>query len=62
MGEKKLVEDGLMTIEEVAEYLKFTVRQVRFYIQTNEIPSYKIGKHRRFSREKVMKWLNSKED
>jgi len=40
----------LMTAAEVANYLQIPVRSVHDYAARDELPSVRIGRHRRFSR------------
>jgi len=42
-----------MTAAEVAEYLQIPVRSVHEYAARGELPSVRIGRHRRFSRAAV---------
>ena len=43
----------VMTAAEVAEYLQIPVRSVHEYAARGELPSVRIGRHRRFSRAAV---------
>jgi excisionase family DNA binding protein len=43
----------VMTAAEVAEYLQIPVRSVHDYAARDELPSVRIGRHRRFSRAAV---------
>ncbi len=40
----------VMTAAEVADYLQISVRSVHDYAARDELPSVRIGRHRRFSR------------
>ena len=40
----------VMTAADVAEYLQIPVRSVHEYAARGELPSVRIGRHRRFSR------------
>ncbi len=40
----------VLTAREAAAYLKIPVRSVHLYASRGELPSIKIGRHRRFSR------------
>jgi PTS system nitrogen regulatory IIA component len=48
----------IMTIEEVAEYLRVSERTVYDWAQKGEIPGGKIGTSWRFKRSEVMKWID----
>ena len=43
----------VMTAAEVADYLQIPVRSVHEYAARGELPSVRIGRHRRFSRAAV---------
>jgi excisionase family DNA binding protein len=43
----------VLTAKEVAEYLQIPVRSVHEYATRGELPSVRIGRHRRFSRRAV---------
>ena len=43
----------VMTAAEVAEHLQIPVRSVHEYAARGELPSVRIGRHRRFSRAAV---------
>ena len=43
----------VMTAAEVADYLQIPVRSVHDYAARDELPSVRIGRHRRFSRAAV---------
>ena len=60
--------DDILTIEEVAKYLRVSERTVYDWAQKGEIPSGKIGTVWRFKKSEIEKWVNdlnrqfSKED
>jgi excisionase family DNA binding protein len=52
----------ILTVEQVAEWLHVTPSWVRAHANGNrrpQIPSIKIGRHVRFRREDVERWLES---
>jgi excisionase family DNA binding protein len=51
----------VMTAREAAEYLRLPVRSVPQYAHAGELPSVKIGRHRRFRRSSVERWLADRE-
>lgn len=57
MGARKEQLEKLLTTEEVAELLQIPVRTIKLYVATNDIPSIKIGRHRRFLPDEVLKWV-----
>lgn len=60
--EKKrcIVEDDILTIEEVAKYLRVSERTVYDWAQKGEIPSGKIGTVWRFKKSEIEKWVNDR--
>jgi PTS system nitrogen regulatory IIA component len=54
------VEDDILTIEEVAKYLRVSERTVYDWAQKGEIPSGKIGTVWRFKKSEIEKWVNDR--
>ena len=50
--------ERLMTLEEVAEYLRLSVHTIYKMAQKGKIPALKAGKKWRFRKEDIDKWLN----
>lgn len=50
--------DEIMTIEEVANYLKMKPQTIYTWAQNGKIPAAKIGKEWRFRRDLVDAWFN----
>jgi PTS system nitrogen regulatory IIA component len=55
-----MVEDVIMTIEEVAKYLRVSERTVYDWAQRGEIPSGKIGTVWRFKKTEIEQWVNER--
>ena len=53
------MEDDILTIEEVAKYLRVSERTVYDWAQKGEIPSGKIGTVWRFKKSEIETWVNS---
>lgn len=49
--------DEIMTIEEVAEYLKLKPQTIYTWAQTGKIPAAKLGKEWRFSKRILEEWF-----
>lgn len=47
-----------ITIEEVSEYLRFPISYLYKLAQQGKIPASKVGRHLRFGREFVDRWVN----
>ncbi|MBA7583309.1 hypothetical protein ES708_25250 [subsurface metagenome] len=63
MAKKKKVDipqEHLMTIEEVAEYLKLNVHTVYKLAQRGEIPAIKLGGSWRLRKQEIYSWLATK--
>ena len=54
------MEDDILTIEEVAKYLRVSERTVYDWAQKGEIPSGKIGTVWRFKKSEMEKWVNDR--
>ena len=52
------MEDEIMTLEEVAKYLKLKPQTIYTWAQKNKIPAAKLGKEWRFRRSVIDKWFN----
>lgn len=50
--------DDIMTLEEVAKYLKLKPQTIYNWAQNNKIPAAKLGKEWRFRRSVIDKWFN----
>lgn len=55
-----IMEDDILTIEEVAKYLRVSERTVYDWAQKGEIPSGKIGTVWRFKKSEIEKWVNER--
>jgi PTS system nitrogen regulatory IIA component len=54
------MEDDILTIEEVAKYLRVSERTVYDWAQKGEIPSGKIGTVWRFKKVEIERWVNDR--
>ena len=54
------MDDDILTIEEVAKYLRVSERTVYDWAQKGEIPSGKIGTVWRFKKSEIEKWVNDR--
>ncbi len=57
---KEFPVDDILTIEEVAKYLRVSERTVYDWAQKGEIPSGKIGTVWRFKKAEIEKWVNER--
>jgi PTS system nitrogen regulatory IIA component len=55
-----MIEDDILTIEEVAKYLRVSERTVYDWAQKGEIPAGKIGTVWRFKKQEIEKWVNDR--
>jgi excisionase family DNA binding protein len=51
---------GLMTIEELAHYLKVTRRTIYEWLKQNKIPAIKLVGQWRFKKDKIDAWLEDR--
>lgn len=54
-------EKKYLTVAEVADYLQLSVETVYMYARTGVVPAAKIGKHWRFSLERIEEWMSRQE-
>ena len=54
------MQDDILTIEEVAKYLRVSERTVYDWAQKGEIPAGKIGTVWRFKKQEVKNWVNAR--
>lgn len=54
--------DDIMTLEEVAKYLKLKPQTIYTWAQTGKIPAAKLGKEWRFRKSVIDKWFNEHVD
>jgi excisionase family DNA binding protein len=52
------MDDEIMTLEEVAEYLKLKPQTVYKWAQENQIPGAKLGKEWRFRKSILDEWID----
>jgi PTS system nitrogen regulatory IIA component len=55
-----MIDDDILTIEEVAKYLRVSERTVYDWAQTGEIPAGKTGTVWRFKKLEIEKWVNDR--
>ncbi len=51
--------DKIMTLEEVAEYLRLKPQTIYTWAQEKKIPAAKLGKEWRFKKSVIDKWFNN---
>lgn len=54
--------DKIMTLEEVAEYLRVKPQTIYTWAQEKKIPAAKLGKEWRFKKSMIDKWFNEQLD
>ena len=52
-------EAPVLTVDEAAEYLRIPKSSLYKLAQEGKVPSQKVGKHWRFHREAIDKWLSN---
>ena len=55
-----MIEEDILTIDEVAKYLRVSERTVYDWAQKGEIPAGKIGTAWRFKKTEIEEWVNSR--
>ena len=51
----------VMTIDELAAYLKVAKSTLYMLAREGKVPGQKVGKHWRFSKESIDRWLDDRE-
>lgn len=54
--------DKIMTLEEVAEYLRVKPQTIYTWAQEKKIPAAKLGKEWRFRKSMIDQWFNDRID
>jgi excisionase family DNA binding protein len=52
---------AVMTIDDLAEYLQVSKSSLYKLVQSGQIPGHKVGKHWRFRRNTIDRWLDKGE-
>ncbi|MBD3426048.1 MAG: helix-turn-helix domain-containing protein [Candidatus Omnitrophica bacterium] len=52
----------VMTVEELAEYLKMKVVTIYKHAQEGKIPGFKVGSKWRFKKETIDEWIKNQEE
>jgi len=52
----------VLTIEELADYLKVSKSTLYKLAQEGKVPAQKVGRHWRFHRETIDRWLGEREN
>jgi excisionase family DNA binding protein len=49
--------DSVLTIEELAEYLKLSKSTLYHFARDGKVPGVKVGRHWRFHRDAIDEWM-----
>lgn len=55
-------DDKIMTLEEVADYLRVKPQTIYTWAQEKKIPAAKLGKEWRFKKSMIDRWFNDRID
>jgi excisionase family DNA binding protein len=55
------MDSEFLTAEEVAEYLRLPLSTVYKLAQDKRLPGFKVGKHWRFRKDTIQKWITDQE-
>lgn len=58
VNERRLAPNEILTIDEVADYLRLTPQTIYKWAQEKRIPAVKLGKEWRFRRSVIDKWFD----
>ena len=56
-----LMDSEFLTAEEVAVYLRLPLSTVYKLVQDKRLPGFKVGKHWRFRKDSIEKWIKDQE-
>ena len=59
MSENKL--GAILTVDEISDYLKIPKSTIYKLVREGKIPAQKIGRHWRFRKEAIDRWLENKQ-
>ncbi|HEV8421308.1 MAG TPA: helix-turn-helix domain-containing protein [Actinomycetota bacterium] len=57
-----MAEEGLLTVEDAAAFLAVKVSWLYEAVRLGRVPSYRVGKFRRFRRSELEVWLRERRD
>ena len=57
-----MINSGLMTIDDLSDYLKVTRRTIYDWVKHNKIPALKLVGQWRFKKDKIDAWIESKSE
>jgi len=55
------MDSEFLTAEEVAVYLRLPLSTVYKLVQDKRLPGFKVGKHWRFRKDSIEKWIDDQE-
>lgn len=53
------LQESILTLDELSDYLKISKSSLYKLVQAGKIPGSKVGKHWRFRRQTIERWLDS---
>lgn len=56
------MEDDILTIKDVADYLKLTERTLYRLAQEGQVPGFKVGNSWRFKRADIERWIEDQKE
>ncbi len=54
-------EDGVMTVQELAKYLRMKPVTIYKHAATGKLPGFKVGSHWRFKKNSIHTWICAQE-
>lgn len=55
------MKDEILTAKEISKYLKIPLSSLHWLARQKEIPAFKVGRHWRFKKERIEKWMEKQE-
>ncbi len=56
-----MISGEILTVEDVCEYLRIPRSTLYKLARDKKIPAFRVGKHWRFKKEKIEKWLEEEQ-
>lgn len=57
-----LQNDGVFTVQELADYLRMKPLTIYKHASSGKLPGFKVGSHWRFKRKTIDRWISDQEN
>ena len=56
------MKNDILTAKEISKYLRIPLSTIHWLARTKQVPGFKVGRHWRFKRAKLEKWVERQEN